>query len=73
MTFMEDDGLDAWVIVAQHGFPVLGQALPHSTSSKYEVEEVVSVERQPVSDDLFTTPAGFQKRALADLVREPGR
>lgn len=73
MTFMGDDGLDPSMIVAQHGFPMLVQELPHHTYGMYQVEEVVSIERRQLSDDLFTVPADFQKRTMADMMQEPGR
>lgn len=72
MAFMDDE-LDPSMIVAQHGFPMLVQTLPHDTYSMYQVEEVVSVERQSVSDELFKLPAGLQKRTMADMMEGPGR
>jgi len=73
MTFMGDDELDPSMIVAQHGFPVLVQTLPHDTYSMYEVEVVVSVERRPVPDEMFAIPAGLQKRTMAEMMQGPGR
>ncbi len=73
MTFMGDDELDPSMIVAQHGFPVLVQTLPHDTYSMYQVEEVVSVERRQLSDELFTVPAGLQKRTMAEMMEGAGR
>jgi len=73
MTFMGDDELDPSMIVAQHGFPVLVQTLPHDTYSMYQVEVVVSVERRPVPDEMFAIPAGLQKRTMAEMMQGPGR
>lgn len=63
---MEGDETDEAMLVAQYGFPVLTLRLGHDT---YDMEEILSVNRQSVSDDLFTPPAGYEKMTLADMMR----
>jgi hypothetical protein len=33
------------------------------------IEEILSVDQQPVSDDLFTAPAGYRKMTMEDMMR----
>ncbi len=63
---MEEGGQDEVMLVAKYGFPVLLQRLGYDM---YEIEETLSVEQQSVADDLFTPPAGYEKRTMADLMR----
>lgn len=63
---MEEDQADEAMLVAKHGFPVLVLRLGYGT---YEIEETLSVNRQSVSDDLFTPPAGYKKMTMADMMR----
>lgn len=63
---MEEDETDESLLVAEYGFPVLIQRLGYDM---YEIEQTLSVDRQSVSDDLFTTPAGYTKMTLADMMR----
>ena len=60
------DEVDEEYLVAKHGFPVLTQRL---TYSMYEINEVMSVERKAVSNDLFEPPAGWRKMTMADMMR----
>ena len=71
MAMMDDEDTDASMLLAKYGFPVLVQELPHEVSQMYQIEEVVSIERQSVSDDMFTPPAGFRKMTMADMMRRP--
>jgi hypothetical protein len=63
---MGEDETDASALVAKYGFPVLVLQLGNDT---YEIEETLSVDRQSVSDDLFTPPAGFTKMTMGDMMR----
>jgi hypothetical protein len=63
---MDEEETDASALVAKHGFPVLMLRLGYDT---YEIEETLSVDRQSVSDDLFTPPAGYKKMTMADMMR----
>ena len=63
---MDEEDTDASALVAEHGFPVLMLRLDYDT---YTIEETLSVERQSVSDDLFTPPAGYKKMTMADMMR----
>ncbi len=61
-----DEDVDEEYLVSKHGFPVLTQRL---TYSMYEINEVMSVEQQSVSNDLFEPPAGWRKMTMADMMR----
>jgi hypothetical protein len=63
---MEEDETDESMLVAKYGFPVLMLRLGYDM---YEIEETLSVDRQSVSDDLFTPPAGYKKMTMADMMR----
>ena len=63
---MGDDEVDESFVVAKHGFPVLIQRLEYDS---YEIEETMSVDRQSVSDDLFTPPTGWRKMSMADMMQ----
>lgn len=63
---MEEGETDESALITEHGFPVLTLRLG---SGAYEIEETLSVERQSVSDDLFTPPAGYTKMTMADMMR----
>jgi len=63
---MAEGETDASTQVAKYGFPVLTLQLGPDS---YEIEETLSVDRQSVSDDLFTPPAGYKKMTLADMMR----
>jgi hypothetical protein len=63
---MDEEETDASTLVAKHGFPVLMLRLGYDM---YEIEETLSVDRQSVSDDLFTPPAGYKKMTMADMMK----
>jgi len=65
---MEEDEMDPSALVAKYGYPVLMLRLGYDT---YEIEETLSVDRESVSDDLFTPPAGYTKMTMADMMRRP--
>lgn len=55
----------------QEGTPVRTQTLQAAWGNLqgYDVEDILSVERTSVADDLFEVPAGFEKKSLQDLYR----
>ncbi len=63
---MDEEEKDPSALVAKYGFPVLMLRLDYDT---YTIEETLSVDRQSVSDDLFTPPAGYKKMTMADMMR----
>jgi len=63
---MDEEETDGSALVAKHGFPVLMLRLDYDM---YTIEETLSVDRQSVSDDLFTPPAGYKKMTMADMMR----
>jgi hypothetical protein len=63
---MDEEDTDPSALVAKYGFPVLMLRLGYDT---YSIEETLSVNRESVSDDLFTPPAGYKKMTMADMMR----
>jgi len=55
----EGQGDAAEALLAQYGFPVLVQTLGRGSLT---IEEVLSIERAALADDMFRVPAGFQKK-----------
>ncbi|MDH3290690.1 MAG: DUF4412 domain-containing protein [Gemmatimonadota bacterium] len=53
----------------QYGFPVLTMALEGDWEPEFSVAQLVSVERTPLSDDLFEPPAGFMKISMREMMR----
>lgn len=68
MTMEEDEAVDPMEALAEHGFPVLSKEL--TEYGRYEITELLSVEKTSVSDDAFAVPAGLQKKTLADLMQQ---
>jgi hypothetical protein len=63
---MEEGETDESMLVAKYGFPVLMLRLGYDT---YEIEETISVNPQPLRNDLFTAPTGYKKMTMADMMR----
>jgi hypothetical protein len=53
----------------QYGFPVLTMALEGDWEPEVSVAQLVSVERIPLSNDLFEPPAGFMKISMQEMMR----
>ncbi len=62
----ESDPVDRML---QYGFPVLTLSLEGEWAHELSVAELVSIERAPLSDDLFAPPAGFTKISLQEAMR----
>jgi hypothetical protein len=70
--FDEDEqGTETFMLVADHGFPVVEQTLSmyYGEPSDYSISEVRSIERTSISDDLFTMPAGYEGRSIMEMMR----
>ncbi|UCC71905.1 MAG: DUF4412 domain-containing protein [Gemmatimonadota bacterium] len=67
----DDEDTEVFLLVAEHGFPVVEQTLTQSEwgGSTYEVSAVTSVERRSLSDDLFTAPADYERRSILEMFR----
>jgi len=68
----EDEGTETFFLVADYGFPVLEQTLTTYGmfgGVDYEVQEVVAVERKPLSAALFTVPSDYERRSFMDMMR----
>jgi len=63
---MGEEATDASTLAVKYGFPVLVLQLGYDM---YEIEETLSVDRQSVSDELFTPPADFTKMTMGDMMR----
>ena len=61
-----------WAALARFGFPCFAQQLETQEGEgeagrgglDYEITELLSVERRPVTDDRFVVPAGFRKMTM---------
>ena len=65
MASMSMGEVDASLVVADHGFPVLVQKMGYDT---YEIEEVWTVNPQSIDDAVFAAPAGFRKMTMAEMM-----
>ena len=68
----EDEGTETFFLVADYGFPVLEQTLTTYGmfgGVDYEVQEVVAVERKPLSAALFTVSSDYERRSFMDMMR----
>ncbi len=67
----ENDDMEIFTLIADRGFPVL--TMTYSTyehgTGDYEISEVVSVERQSLSDDLFAPPSDYDKKTMMDMMQ----
>lgn len=65
----EDEGPSIDDLLYEHGFPMRMQRLYGGFGyfSSYEVEEVLSIEQEPVPDATFAVPAGFAQKSLKEL------
>lgn len=72
----DGEGPDAVMTgLTRHGFPVMIQTLEMAGGKPvgaYVVEEVLSWDPRPVSDDLFGIPAGYRRGTVQDLIRGDG-
>jgi hypothetical protein len=68
------DESQVFSVVAQHGFPVMEQTFTmfDSYAVEYEIREVLNVERRPLTAELFTVPADFQKLGIMEMLRQMG-
>jgi hypothetical protein len=55
--------------LADNGLPVRVQKIDHG---EYRIEELVDVQRTPMSADLFAAPAGFEKTTPQQMMRGAG-
>ncbi len=68
----DDDDDDAMALYAQHGLPMLVQELTvydGQADGSYEIEEIILVQQESVSDSMFEAPAGYRKMTLQDMMR----
>jgi hypothetical protein len=68
----EDESTETYFLVAEHGFPVMEQTLTTYSmfgGVEYDVQEVVAVEREPLSASLFTVPSDYERRSFLDMMR----
>jgi len=57
-------------MLAEHGLPVRVQTLERS---KYEIVELIDIQRKSVPADLFVVPAGFEKTTPHHMIEDPIR
>jgi hypothetical protein len=69
MAESENDPEDIYL---QYGLPILTQEVgmwDGELSDQYDIEEVVSIERESVPDSMFEVPAGFRKMTMQDMMK----
>ncbi|MGD2152653.1 MAG: DUF4412 domain-containing protein [Gemmatimonadales bacterium] len=61
-----DEDTEVFMLLAEHGFPLLEQKLTryHSGRYSYDISAVISVERKPLPDDLFAIPEGYERHNM---------
>jgi len=64
----EEDGSDIEDLLCEGQLPVLVQVFD-SYAEMYDVSELVAIERTPVSDELFTIPAGYKRVSMEEMWR----
>jgi len=74
--FAEDDeGTEVFMLLADHGFPVVQQTLTRYPWGEYsyDISAVISVERRRLADDMFAIPEGYERRSILEMMRMLGR
>lgn len=72
--FDTEDETEIFSVVAEHGFPVMEQTFMTfgSYAVEYEIMEILSVERKPLSAELFTVPSDYEKLSIMEMLRLMG-
>jgi hypothetical protein len=67
----EDEDTETFLLLAEHGFPVLEQALTmyYGEPDSYEISEVLSIDRGELSGDLFKIPSEYERHSIMDMMR----
>ncbi|HSG81996.1 MAG TPA: DUF4412 domain-containing protein [Gemmatimonadota bacterium] len=65
----DDEELEVFELMKEHGFPVLEQTLNNfGWEMGYEISEIISVERSDVPADLFVIPSDYQRRSFMEMM-----
>ncbi|MGD2218191.1 MAG: DUF4412 domain-containing protein [Gemmatimonadales bacterium] len=66
-----DEDTEVFLLLADHGFPVLEQTLTRYSWGEYsyDISAVISVERKPLADDLFAIPDGYERHSILEMMR----
>ncbi len=69
----EDTEVDAEDLLWEKGIPVRIERVTFAsgTLSRYEIEDIVSVEQRPVAASMFAAPAAYKEKPLSELFGEP--
>ncbi len=67
----DDEDTETFMLLAEHGFPVVEQTLTKYPWGEfaYEISAVISVERKSLSNDMFAIPEGFERHSILEMMR----
>jgi hypothetical protein len=67
----EDEDTEVFLLLADHGFPVVEQTLTRYPWGEfaYEISAVISVERTSLADDMFATPEDYERHSILEMMR----
>jgi hypothetical protein len=66
-----DEDTEVFMLLAEHGFPVVEQTLTRYPWGEfaYEISAVISVERTSLPDDMFAVPEGYERHSILEMMR----
>lgn len=66
-----DEDTEVFLLLAEHGFPVLEQKLTEYPWGEhaYDISAMISVERESVSDDLFAIPEDYERHSILEMMQ----
>jgi hypothetical protein len=67
----EDEDTEVFMLLAEHGFPVLEQTLKRYPWGEYsyDISAVISVERTSLADDMFVIPEDYERHSILEMMR----
>ncbi len=67
----DDEDTEVFLLLADHGFPVVEQTLTRYPWGEYayEISAVVSVERKQLADDMFVIPEDYERHSILEMMR----
>jgi hypothetical protein len=67
----DDEDTEVFLLLADHGFPVVEQTLTRYPWGEYayEISAVISVERMSLADDMFAIPEGYERHSILEMMR----
>jgi hypothetical protein len=67
----EDEDTEVFMLLAEHGFPVLEQTLARYPWGEYsyDISAVISVDRTSLADDMFAIPEDYERHSILEMMR----